>query len=99
VYNDQDNPSTTFTEFSGSYEYRQISSTRTDRIFFSDEGLKKGLGQLNEVSWLKSRCEHGGLEHSLTRLFSLTLVLIVAQVGFGMYPHTMMAFFPDLVKD
>jgi hypothetical protein len=43
VYNDQDNPSTTFTEFSGSYEFRQISSPITDRIFFSDEGLKKGF--------------------------------------------------------
>lgn len=31
VYNDQDNPSTTFTEFSGSSEYRQISSPITDK--------------------------------------------------------------------
>ena len=33
VYNDQDNPSTTFTEFSGSSEFRQISSPITDSFY------------------------------------------------------------------
>jgi hypothetical protein len=33
AYNDQDNPSTTFTEFSGSSEFRQISSPITDSFY------------------------------------------------------------------
>ena len=44
VHNDQDNPSTTFTESSGSSEFRQISSPITDMIFFPTRSKKGVLG-------------------------------------------------------
>jgi len=53
VYNDQDNPSTTFTEFAGSSEFHQMTSPITDTFDAETRPIDEWAHDATLSSWRK----------------------------------------------